>query len=45
MQYQRADQSPFYRKGVCDMSLCYWSFSGHKNTSILIRDGKDNQFS
>ncbi len=40
MQSLQADQSLYNRKGVCYILFNTRSFSGDKNTSILIREGK-----
>ena len=40
MQSLQADQSLYNRKGVCYILFNIRSFSGDKNTSILIRDCK-----
>ncbi len=40
MQSLQADQSLYNRKGVCYILFNTWSFSGDKNTCILIREGK-----
>jgi hypothetical protein len=41
MQSLQADQSLYNRKGVCCILFNTWSFTGDKNTSILIHEGKN----
>ena len=44
MQSLQADQSLYNRKGVCYISFNTRSFSGDKNTRILIHVGKNTTF-